>query len=107
MTLKNFLSESLKVYYAWFEAVDSYCVLERLQLAGEFQLGKRGLCPNLRGTLNQIVHSENVDVNRSGSSILNKILKCTEFIWRQSVGLCTCLMVSTPMLIYLKKVESV
>jgi len=55
---KNIL-ESLSVYIKWIQYIESYCFPERILKSCEFQLGKRGLYPNLGGTLNQPEHHEN------------------------------------------------
>lgn len=55
------LAKTLHIYCNWVDIVDSRCYPVRKEMAGEFQLGIRGLYPNLGGTLNQSVHVENED----------------------------------------------
>lgn len=54
------LCRTLELYKQWFHYVDSYCYPTRVTMAGEFQLGKRGLYPDLGGTVSQPVHQDNV-----------------------------------------------
>lgn len=59
------LKQTLELYANWFEAVDSYCVPKRVHGQCEFQLGKRGLYPDIGGTLNQRVFEDNRTGNRN------------------------------------------
>ena len=52
---------TLQIYRNWVRAIDSRCYPVRVGMAGEVQLGKRGLYPNIGGTLEQDVHIENKD----------------------------------------------
>ena len=53
------IQETLKVHIKWIKNIESFCYPERYMKSGEFQLGKRGLYPNLGGTINQLAYEEN------------------------------------------------
>jgi aminopeptidase-like protein len=53
------LEVTLDIYKKWIENIESYCFPKRLNEFCEYQLGKRGLYPNVGGTVSQQAHSEN------------------------------------------------
>jgi aminopeptidase-like protein len=55
------IEAALKVYINWIENIESYCTPVRIMASCEYQLGKRGMFPQIGGTLNQPVHHENRD----------------------------------------------
>ena len=55
----NNLLETLNIYKQWIQNIESYCKPKRTQLNCEYQLGKRGLYPDVGGTLSQSAHKEN------------------------------------------------
>jgi len=55
----EYLLETLRCYLQWFRNLEANRVYRRTMMFGEYQLGKRGLFPNVGGSINQIAHAEN------------------------------------------------
>lgn len=55
----EWLLNSLDVHKHWINLIESYCLPKRVNEFCEFQLSKRGLYPDIGGTLNQKAHHEN------------------------------------------------
>ncbi len=53
------LMESIDVHKIWVNYIETFCTPIRTQMSCEFQLGKRGLYPDLGGTFNSNDHIEN------------------------------------------------
>ena len=74
----NFISsenlvESLEVHKKWIKNIESFCYPKRTNLFCEYQLGKRGLYPDVGGTLSQPAHHENNAGNNDRKFSLNDI----------------------------------
>lgn len=49
----KWLLQTLDVYKSWINQIELYCIPIRKNMFCEFQLGKRGLYPNIGGSINQ------------------------------------------------------
>ena len=64
----SFLVESIKAYKKWISNIESYCYPLRTTFECEFNLGKRGLYPDLGGT-----YSQQADMGKKTEDDLTKI----------------------------------
>lgn len=71
------IETALNVYIKWVENIESYCNPVRKMGYCEYQLGKRGMFPQIGGTLNQPVHHENCDGYQNRGFDLDQSTKIT------------------------------
>ncbi len=71
------LSSSLEIYKKWISNIESYCYPVRKITKCEFQLGKRGMYPDIGGTLSQAAHIDNKKGDKSRRFVFNKDLEIT------------------------------
>ena len=71
------LLETLEVYKQWINNIESYCKPKRTEMKCEFQLGKRGLYPDVGGSLGQSAHEENKFGHEVRKFNFNKKIKLT------------------------------
>ena len=71
------LNESLEVYKEWIEYIESFCYPLRKDPFCEFQLGKRGLYPEVGGTLSQPAYQENKKGNNKRKFKFNESIEIT------------------------------
>ena len=57
------LLESYNLYKKWFLHIENFCYPIRKNKIGEYQLGKRGLYPNIGGSINQKANNNNKKYN--------------------------------------------
>ena len=71
------IEESLKIHKKWIDNIESFCYPLRTNLNCEFQLGKRGLYPEMGGSISQSAHKDNDFGNDERKFDFNKEIKLT------------------------------